>query len=352
MLFHEIYGAYFMTVAKILQEAGSAPVTEKRILEIIAENAFAESMLVIPEKLKNGEWPLLQPVKDDAAGGQDRFRSVLLKAPSRPLTLLEKAWLKTILEDPRIQLFLYREEDREAADRLKEWLSGVSPLYDRDSLVYFDRYADGDDYIDPEYLLHFHTVLQAIHGQQLIFLRYKGRSKNKRSGLYYPYGIEYSSKDDKFRVLCRSMNGIRYTINVSRIRDCEIRRKAEAEETIQPKIRKSHVDLRLTDERNALQRAMIHFSDLQKETERIDEKHYRIRLYYYKDDETELLIRILSFGPMLEVLAPERFIRLITERIDRQLELSGPAPAQAATAQPQTRAPVPAPDRPPAPNKK
>ena len=39
---------------------------------------------------------------------------------------------------------------------------------------------------------------------------------------------------------------------------------------------------------------------------------------YDADDETEILIRVLSFGPMLRVTSPERFIKLIRERLRRQ----------------------------------
>ena len=56
MLFHEMYGAYFRTVSLILQEAVDGGITEKRIREIVAEHAFAESTLVIPAKLVSGEW--------------------------------------------------------------------------------------------------------------------------------------------------------------------------------------------------------------------------------------------------------------------------------------------------------
>ena len=63
---------------------------------------------------------------------------------------------------------------------------------------------------------------------------------------------------------------------------------------------------------------MLHFSHLEKETVRLDENHYRITLSYEADDETEILIRVLSFGPMLRVTSPERFIGLIRERLRKQ----------------------------------
>ena len=42
---------------------------------------------------------------------------------------------------------------------------------------------------------------------------------------------------------------------------------------------------------------------------------YQIRLRYDKDDETELLIRVLSFGPVLEVIEPSAFVTLMRKRI-------------------------------------
>ena len=76
--------------------------------------------------------------------------------------------------------------------------------------------------------------------------------------------------------------------------------------------------MELYDSRNALERAMLHFSDLEKETERLDDKHYRITLNYKQGDETEILIRILSFGPVLKVIEPETMVRQIRERLERQ----------------------------------
>ena len=51
---------------------------------------------------------------------------------------------------------------------------------------------------------------------------------------------------------------------------------------------------------------------------KLDEKHYRVSLFYEKDDETELVIRILSFGPMIKVVEPDSFVNLIKRRLMRQ----------------------------------
>ena len=53
-------------------------------------------------------------------------------------------------------------------------------------------------------------------------------------------------------------------------------------------------------------------------TEKIDRKHYRITLWYKQGDETEILIRILSFGPVLKVVAPDDIVSQIRQRLERQ----------------------------------
>ena len=55
MLFHEIYGAYFHTVAVILTEAVNGTLSAKRLTDIVAREAFGESLLSIPAALQNGK---------------------------------------------------------------------------------------------------------------------------------------------------------------------------------------------------------------------------------------------------------------------------------------------------------
>ena len=52
--------------------------------------------------------------------------------------------MKALLLDPRIQLF---NPDMSG-------LEDIAPLFTPDMVVYYDRYSDGDDYQNPEYILH------------------------------------------------------------------------------------------------------------------------------------------------------------------------------------------------------
>ena len=67
---------------------------------------------------------------------------------------------------------------------------------------------------------------------------------------------------------------------------------------------------------------MLHFAHFQKSVEKRDDDYF-VRLSYEKDDETEIVIRILSFGPVLEVVGPKHFRELIRERLKRQMDMMG-----------------------------
>lgn len=297
MLFHEVYGSYFNVVAAVLSEAVTGNLSDKRLTEIVREKAFAESVLTIPASLKSRDWPLID----------DSLRTPVRYAPTMPLTVLQKRWLKALLSDPRIKLF---SPDAEG-------LKDIEPLYTQDMLAFFDRYSDGDPYEDSDYIEHFQTILTALREKKKLRVRFDGHLGTRHSWLCIPYRLEYSSKDDKFRMITASPHNA-LTVNLARIKSCELLEPYTAEEFKPPKPRIETLILELKDERNALERAMLHFSDLEKRTERLDDGRYRITLRHEREDTTELLIRVLSFGPMLQVVSPESFIDQIRKRLNKQ----------------------------------
>lgn len=296
-MFHEIYGSYYNVLAEILKEAVRAPVTDRQIQEIITGKGFGESGLSIPEALRTGRWPLLD----------DEKRTPLQREPEMPLTELEKSWMKAVRQDPRIRLFDPPEE---------KW-PGVKPLYEPDFFVYFDRYSDGDPFEDPDYIRHFRTVRRGLTEKRKLEVEFQGLTFLQHR-ILIPDKLEYSPKDDKFRLLAHSDTPRNYIVNIGRIRNVKLLGPVTEEDPEAPEPEKREVAVELKDERNALERAMLHFSDLEKETVRAGDDTYRIRLVYRRDDEPEILIRLLSFGPMLKVTEPESIIRQIRERLNRQ----------------------------------
>ena len=300
MIFSEIYGSYFKAVSAILAKAVDGALTERELTRTVLANAFGESLITIPAKLTDGSWPLI--TKD--------YGTPLRHKPHMPLTTLEKQWLKALLLDPRVRLF----------DPSEEGLEDVEPLFTSGQFVYFDRYADGDDFTDPAYIAHFRLILQAMHEKRKLRVRFHGHRGTRQSYLCIPYKLEYSSKDDKFRLLT-GYKGWPLTVNLSRIDSVQLLDPWDESEYRLPQEREATLVMELLDIRNALERTMLHFSDLEKETERIGDRRYRITLRYRQGDETEILIRILSFGPVLKVIEPEGMVAQIRERLAKQSAL-------------------------------
>ena len=197
----------------------------------------------------------------------------------------------------------------------------VEPLFTENVYYLYDKYSDGDPYDDEVYIKNFRTVLEAVHQKKSILVEYTGRFGQKKNFSCSPYKIEYSEKDDKFRVLCNKNNSI---LNVSRINHCELidnNNLPEFSEEDLPCNKRSSVILEIYDDRNALERVMLSFAHFEKSAVQISENKYQLTLNYNSFDETELVIRVLSFGPMLKVLEPESFRNLIKARISKQIEL-------------------------------
>lgn len=295
MLFHEIYSSYYLVTAGILREAVQGTLTGKKLNAIVQRHAFGESLLTIPEGLAGEKWRLLH--RD--------LTTPLQEEPSMPLTDLEKRWMKALLLDPRIRLF---EPDMTG-------LNDVEPLFTPDMIVYYDRYSDGDDYDDPSYIRHFHTILKALCENRDLFIRYESRLRTPMELTVTPHYLEYSQKDDRFRLAAAGKKR-RWTINLSRITECELSEHSERIPLEVPEM--ESITFELEDRRNAMERVLLHFSHLEKETRRLDGRRYLVTLKYDRQDETEMVIRILSFGPAIRVVEPERFVGLLRERIERQ----------------------------------
>ena len=300
MLFSEYYGEYYACVAEILSEAVEGTLTKERIREIAEKQGFGESALTIPANLMNGNWPLISP----------DCRTPIRHIPPHPVTLLQKRWLKTLLLDPRIRLFGLTDKG----------LEDVAPLFDPAKIVWYDRYCNGDSFEDEGYIERFRQLLEAVKTHrkvQVIFNSHRGKHNN---WTVIPYRLEYSSTDDKFRLLCHSGKWRNRTLNLSRISYVRLWGTFDPDDHPVPELTNESVTLEITNERNALERAMLQFSYLAKRTERIGEKTFRMTLNYRQEDETELLIKIISFGPLVKVVEPDGFAMLIRERIERQFQ--------------------------------
>ena len=303
-IFSEVYGTYYNIVADILGKAASDGLTLEQLKRIVYKDGYEESALELLPALTDERWLLLTK----------EIKTPLIHKPSMPLTLLQKKWLKALLLDERVRLFF---TDDELANEEKA-LEDVEPLYRPEQFVFFDRFVDGDDYKSVRYRENFRHILQAIKEHAAINASYR---TNKDNVIVWtnlvPITLEYSAKDDKFRL--QSMAGARHvTLNLGKIITVELGEPLEQELPLISASQEKLV-LELVDERHTMMRALMHFSDLAKETEKLDDTHYLLTVYYDKNDETEMVYRVLSFGPTMKVREPECFVKLLKERLKEQL---------------------------------
>ena len=257
----------------------------------------------------DGTWRLLMP----------ELGTPLKNKPTMPLTALQKRWLKTLLLDEKISLFFSDEE----IARQRAALQSVEPLYRPEQFVFFDRFVDGDAYTNPKYRANFREILHAVREKRYLNASYRS---NRGTIIVWtdlvPVSLEYSAKDDKFRLQAIAERK-QVTLNLGRIISVEAGEAVEHIKTLKKgKLAKQTLVLEIEDERSTMVRALMHFSDLAKETEKLDESHYLLTVRYDKGDETEMLFRVLSFGPTVKVREPEDFKELIRKKLREQMQCS------------------------------
>lgn len=311
MLFSEIYSAYYNTVASIISCSQQEKLDSDLLFKIVKESAFPESFMTIGSALETGKWPLIK--KD--------YSTNIQNIPTMPLSVLQKRWLKALCNDKRIRLFV----NDVVLERLKNQLQDVEALFNENDYYLYDKYSDGDLYDDPDYIKNFRTALEAIHQKKTISVEYTGRFGQQKRFICAPYKIEYSEKDDKFRIICNHKNSI---LNIARINSCELCNDSAMFQSanlcdleLVGLSQKATITLEIYDERKAMERVMLAFAHFEKSAVQISDDVYQLTLNYDSFDETELVVRVLSFGPMVKVLEPKCFRNLIQERISKQIEL-------------------------------
>lgn len=309
MLFSEIYSAYYNTVSAIIACAQKEKLDSDSLYDIVKKSAFPESVMTIGTSLESEKWPLIK--KD--------YTTNIKNPPTMPLSILQKRWLKAICADKKIRLFV----NDETLARLESELCCVEPVFSEKDFCLYDRYSDGDTYDEASYQENFKTILNAIHQKKTLSVEYTGRLGQTNRFCLKPFKIEYSQKDDKFRIISKVRS--RYSIlNIARIVRCSIMddsNSAGGAEASLPYSKRASVTLEIYDDRKALERVMLAFAHFEKTAVQVSDDVYHLTLNYDFRDETELVIRVLSFGPMIKVIEPQSFVELVKERILRQIVL-------------------------------
>jgi predicted DNA-binding transcriptional regulator YafY len=310
ILFNEIYGVHYRIISRLIELANESPLSLEDIIKTARELGFGETDIEFQKRLQDGYLPIFYE-----RGG--KYGS-MVGPTSRPLSLLERRWLASVAKDERMALFL----DGCELKKLTELLGDVEPLYEKEDFRVVDKDNEPDPFSSDDYRINFRVALDALRRRRVLRLSYRTQSGRVIRRDVHPSAIQYSGKDDKFRLLCLAVNGgesvKRVTMNLSRIISASTLSAPSSDLSLPgaeiARQTKTAV-MKPSPKLDTLERAMIHFADYECESYKDRDGSVTLEVTYNAEDEHELLIRILSFGPLVQVFAPNSLLRLIRERL-------------------------------------
>ena len=141
-LFSEIYNCYYQIIKSIVVNTPAISADDLKIK--INKLGYEESILYLIPKLTSNEWNLF--TMDD-----DIFISNISEDYYVPLTNLQKSYIKSLLLDEKIRLFL----DDSQLEELNETFADCKPLFKPEDFYYYDRFEDKDDFSSPEFIIFY-----------------------------------------------------------------------------------------------------------------------------------------------------------------------------------------------------
>lgn len=248
------------------------------------------------------------------------------KIPVNP-TNLEKRWLKSIIQDDFVRLFLNEDVILKLENKLKD----VEPLF----IMNLKKENINEDFIK--------RIIISFRYDK--FIKYKFINKDveyEKTGI--PFKLNYSIKENNFKlsVYCIEDEELSY-IGLDNIKDIEIvddlddalnKLQKEVNEVgknvfFKEKLKNQTETLKLKiieqPDKNTIERVHLLFSSYDKKSFKMKD-YYILEVKYYKFDEENVIKNILSLGVYATVLEPEsvkqKVISLILKGYNLQEKIS------------------------------
>lgn len=318
--FNEIYSKYYTLVMHLLQDAHEKPLTLDTLRTYITENGFLETPTTLISALTSQEADSYHLFLKK----ENTYASILNQAPQTVLSTLEVRWLKSLLDDPKLALFL---EDAEIYT-LKKALLSIEPLYTQEMIAFTRQNVHDSLYHTPSYRMLFKALMMAIQENQLLEITYTLSAQFPQSII--PYKLEYSIAEDTFNLLGISIkDGVLLTlerISLSTINNVNPIGVAPSREVLDAFAKsckcKEPITFELYNMRSGFERVFMYLSAYERITQFNEEEDTcLVQLYYYPFDEAKLMDMLISFGPIIKILAPTPIRHCFKARINAQAKL-------------------------------
>jgi hypothetical protein len=252
-------------------------------------------------------------LRDDDEISMDFEAGILI----RP-TIMEKAWLKSALNNKFIRLFLLPSE----IDYLK---NAVSDAPDIALSQYQKSFALVPDQLTEEYAVNFRLLLQAIRENRYVsFVNHTPETTYDNIDVI-PNKLEYSIDDETFRfVFYSEERGRPIKANVSRLGNISIGAPIEEgklrtiKDLVEERVAPEPVMLRVYNKHNCPERAFLLFAGYDCVRKwKCDERgeYLEFEIQYHTFEKNEIIELILTLGPNAYLVAPESIRGEIIERL-------------------------------------
>lgn len=265
-------------------------------------------------------------IEDDSIFSFDKQKKIRTMNQLIPLTRIETQWLQNVLKHPFAYCFLEKGE----IEKLQAFLPADNLFDVNDVNLVAQAYDMKGHYEQNNYLQHLIMINMAISTNNYLNIsgiNQFGKSKEYKD--FAPVYIEYSKKDNRFRIRGCSKDGKCDTINLERIihiREFEANFNTEyvtKNVLSDDKNKEKHLVIFFDDSEKIPDRILSEFSCYRKECIRWGDGTYRMLLYYNQDDSKEIVIRLLGYGSLITVEEDSgNVLKEMKERLENQLVLS------------------------------
>lgn len=332
LLFNELFGVSFNGLGNILFSI----LNEEEISDDLFEKLKSDYTQLFAEVLQHGkrEDQALYFMDAFVYDCGDCFKPLFSFMPDAtiskpvdllPLSSIEIQWMINILNHPFAKIFLSKAEIAHILENLSN-----KEIFDVNTVVLHDQYIGVEEfYNDSNFGESIQKIMRAIRENRMVTIKYKSQYGRQSNYECSPVYIEYSKRDNRIRVRAVSKSNIAKTFNLERILNVAILNetfdKVTAENTIEKHLKENECELVIffNETRNIPDRILTEFSCFKKKCVKWGTERYRMTLHYDKEDKREILVRLLSYGSLINVFDDTGDVRHeLIERLENQLELT------------------------------
>ncbi|HCT90045.1 MAG TPA: hypothetical protein DF613_01485 [Lachnospiraceae bacterium] len=311
-LFHEYYSSQCQFAFDLLAMAKRKPCfSDQELRDILAENHAPDLYLDIRKQFLDSGFLVKGETGKYTLG--DAFPPVRV-----PLPTLERAYLKYLCDTPEAALFL----EQETRDSIKVACGQAGgELF---SQIQRPPTPPAPD-IDPQ---TFRTLLEAIARHQMVRYSFRtfGQERLIPAAHIVPFRIEHSVLDGRWWAILYNPEEDRpIKARLERLSGMELDgfhafTEKQLQEVILRQVEKEPVVLRISPQKNALERTFLTFENaLDMSAQRLDDGSVRLRFSLFRFDRKDLVKKLLYLGESVVLEQPPQLRELLREKLEQCL---------------------------------